>query len=265
MATFARYDMSSSDLTLTFLDVYTRVSDFLGLGTSPTGADLTKVKDIVYRGYRRFLLPMNLRVMRHHVWSFLRQTGQITTVTGQWQYALPLDFNYFWMEPTWGDNTRYVNPDPTSMARIMQMRAADKSNAHPFYWSLNTQKFTVTAGTQYEMVLHSPPDGEYTLVYGYTFEPDKPTDDGHYFIGGACASEAILEYSLAVAEEQEDDKQSVHDGRAKELTQGLIERDLKLVPTKLGKNLDRVTGLDNPSLARQLRYIGGPSTVYGVS
>jgi hypothetical protein len=51
----------SSDLQLTFSDIYTKVSEFLGLGSSPTGTDLTKVKDLTYRGYRRFLLPKNVR------------------------------------------------------------------------------------------------------------------------------------------------------------------------------------------------------------
>jgi hypothetical protein len=257
--------MSSSDLALTFSDIYTRISDFLGLGTSPTGADLTKVKDLAYRGYRRFLLPINLRNGRTHAWSFLKQDAVITTQTGVWEYSLPLDFAYFWMQPTWAGDSRYINPQPTSMVNIRKMRSSDTSNAHPTFWSLSTQKFTVTAGTSYQMNLHQPPDGAYKLHYGYIIEPDKPTADAHYFIGGALASEAILEYGMTVAEEQEDDKQSVHDGRAKELTQALIERDLKLVPVSLGKNLDRIALMDDPQLARELRYIGPATTAYGVS
>jgi hypothetical protein len=257
--------MSSSDLSLTFSDVYKRVSDFLGMGLTPTGADLTKVKDITYRGYRRFLLPMNLRNAKFHAWSYLKQYASVTTQAGEWEFPLPLDFAYFWLMPVWGPETRFVNPQPTSMENILKMRSGDMSNGHPSFWSVNTAKYTVDMGTQYQLALHSPADGAYRLVFGYIMEPNKPTDDAHYFIGGALASEAILEHCLAVAEEQEDDKQSVHDGKAKELTQALIDRDLKLVPVSLGKNLDQIPLMDDPQLARELRYIGPATTAYGVS
>jgi len=257
--------MSSSDLALSFSTIYKQISDTLGMGTSPAGDNLTKVKNIAYRGYRRFLLPVYARNGRFHVWSWLKMSGVITTAVDQWEYSLPLDFAHFWMFPAWGGDTRYVSPEPTTMFNIRKMRSMSSSTGHPGYWSLSTEKYDVDSGTRYSMALHSPPDAVYKLHYGYVIEPDKPTGDDQYFIGGALASEAILEHALAVAEEQEDDKQSVHATIAEKLTHALIERDLKLVPVKLGKNLDKYNISSDPALAQALRYVGPLTSAYGVS
>ena len=50
-------------LTLSYKDVYDKVGEFLGLvpsGTTPTGQDLTDVKDIVARGLRQFIYPLDM-------------------------------------------------------------------------------------------------------------------------------------------------------------------------------------------------------------
>jgi len=83
-----------STLEQTFKSVYELVGEFVGWGSSPAAGDITKAKNLVYRGYRRFLQPINMRNGKPHVWSFLKQHGTIITVSGQWQYDLPADFGY---------------------------------------------------------------------------------------------------------------------------------------------------------------------------
>ena len=91
--------------------------------------DLTKVKNLVYRGYRRFLMPMNVRNGRSYVWSFLYQTGNFTTYPGRWEYELPSDFNNFTWGPVYGKDSNYPNPNPISMDRIKSMRSFNSSNS----------------------------------------------------------------------------------------------------------------------------------------
>lgn len=250
----------SSDLQLDFGTIYKQVSDFLATGTSPTGAALTKAKNLTYRGYRRFLMPLNLRSGRSHIWSFLRQTGSISLQSGVWEYELPSDFDSFWYAPTYAKDTLYPNPQPTSMSSIIGMRSSNSFNSYPAFWSLNTEKYTVESGTQYALVLYPTPNSAMELVYGYMIEPDKPTDDSHYFIGGALASEVILECALAEAELQEDDKIGEHGKRAVDLLQTMVERDVKKAMPSLGMQ----RGIIDPALQRELHWYTGSMTVYGV-
>jgi len=255
-----------SDLALNFGDIYKQVSDFLGIGTSPAGADLTKVKNITYRGYMRFLMPMNIRNGRNYTWSFLKQIGTLTTQAGVWEYELPSDFNYFWWGPTWGKQANSMNPTPTSMEYIRKMLSANSSNSYPKYWSLNTEKYTVESGSQYSLVLYPPPDSDDDMLYGYIMTPDKPTEETHYFIGGALASECILECALAEAEVQENDRADLHVRKAMDLLQSLIEMDCKRAMTTVGSsNTGSNLWVNDPVLARELRFPYDITSAYGVT
>lgn len=69
-----------ADLSLTFADLYNRVSSYLGTGSAPTGDNLTLCKEITNRAYRRFIWPVynDGRSMRRHVWSFMKKPTSIT-------------------------------------------------------------------------------------------------------------------------------------------------------------------------------------------
>jgi len=60
-----------ADLSLTFSDMYKEISNYLGLGLAPTGADLALVKKYANDGYRTFLMGMDPRTQRAYQWSFL--------------------------------------------------------------------------------------------------------------------------------------------------------------------------------------------------
>ncbi len=255
-----------SDLQLNFSDIYTAVSDFLAMGLTPTGTNLTKVKDLTYRGYRRFLLPKYVRNGRMHSWSFLRQEATIKTSASVWQYPLPSDFQYFWYPIEYGEDSNYPTPQPVTMRRIMELRSAISDSSYPQYWSLTTMPYDVTAGTRYALVIHPPANGVHTLHYGYTIMPNKPTDDSHFFIGGALASECILECSLAEAEANEDDMDtSHHNDRAKDMLHACIELDLRRVPRTAGSSNRLDTLWNDPVLARELRFVESAGTAYGVN
>jgi hypothetical protein len=55
----------------TFADIYKEVSFYLGLGLSPAGDDLTRVKAYANAGYKRFLLGLHPQKGFVHEWTFL--------------------------------------------------------------------------------------------------------------------------------------------------------------------------------------------------
>jgi len=254
-----------ASLDLTYGEVYSQVSDFLGMGLTPAGANLTRVQAITLRAYRKFLMPINPATGKLHVWSFLKQEQTLTTSSGQYEYELPHDFGYFVFGPKYGADSQYPNPIPVSLQQIRTMRSAYTSSSYPIYWSLKTMRYSLETGTQYGFVFHPPADSDYDLHYSYVIVPDKPIVTGDYFIGGPLASEVILQTALGEAELQEDDTPGPNANEANIVLNKLIQMDLQKVPDSVGKNLDHQFMLNSPALARELRYYGAPSEVYGVS
>ena len=255
-----------SELQLNFGEIYARVSDYLSTGVTPTGAALANAKALTYRGYRRFLLPKYVRNGRMHTWSFLRQEATIQTESTIWQYPMPPDFQYFWYAPEYGEDSNFPTPRPVTMRRMVELRSAISSPSYPQYWSLSTMPYDVTVGTRYQLVIHPPANGVHTLLFGYITIPNKPTADDHYFIGGALASECILECALAEAEAQDEDGVSTtHHVRAKDMLHSCIELDLRRVPKTAGSANRNEVPWNDPALARELRWVESTGTAYGVS
>ena len=252
-------------LILTFGDMYNRVSDFLGTGATPTGTPLTDAQDIVHRGYRQFLYPINPKTGRTHLWSFLKTEAMIITQEGVLEYELPDDFGYFWYPPKYDSDVNRPNPQPTSVARLRALLSIDSSNTYPQLFSITADRYDPLTGQRYKLMFYPTPDSNYTFRYGYIIEPVKLVNSTDLFIGGTRSSEAILEYSLAVAEQQEDDTIGIHTQLAAKLTVELINADLKNTPDSLGTmNLSSLS-LDNPALAREMRVYPTQTEIYGVS
>ncbi len=255
-----------SNLALSFSEIFTEVSEFLGTGASPTGTALALVKKLTYRGYRKFLFPKFVRTGRAHTWSFLRQDGVINMTPDKWEFPLPEDFSWFWYPPQFGEQSYWPSPLPVSMKTIMSLRSSIPVSSYPQYWSLNTMKYDVSVGTRYQISVHPPSNQIYTLHFGYIIEPDKPTADGEYFVGGADSSECILECALAEAEANDNDmKTSHHNDRAKDMLHTCIERDLRRAPITTSSFHTGTTYWGSPVLARELRWVSAATTAYGQS
>lgn len=227
-----------ADLQLTFSEVYEQVADFLGLGTSPTGDDLTKVKKIVHRAYRKFLFPVDPKLHRTYIWSFRQQSGKITTLADKWQYELPKGFSKFTSKLTLEEDSTYPNPTYTSENRIMDRRSASDTSGYPRFYALRAATYHREIGQSYEVIFWPKPDAEYVYNYRYLFTPPKLEDDDDYFVGGAEASECILELALAVAEMQEDDTRGIHFEESSRLIHQLMEADKTIAPDTVGINHD---------------------------
>jgi len=217
-------------LELKLSDLYTRVSTFLGfttVETAPTGTVLTQCKNIVYRGYRNFLYPIDSRTGDLHNWSFLKQLHVLKTQTGKWKYNLPVNFSDFLDKPHFDDSTGYNELTRIAPEQILELRTTSVSERPLAYYAIAPFTYDNDTGTFYEMWLDPEPDGEYILKFFYRIDPLKPENATDYLVGGMRASEAILENCLAIAEQQEDDNAGLHTQLAEQLTQKLIRCDIE--------------------------------------
>ncbi len=246
-----------ANLKLQFSDVYKKVSEFLGMGSTPTGTDLTKVKDITYRGYVNFLNPIDMQDGQSYYWSFLRKYDTITTVDGQWKYSLPSDFANIYIEMIHDQQTGYPPITQVSAKSILRKRIHTIWTTYPMYFAVTTGTYTKETGSKYELWFYGDPNGTYIISYWYIFEPEKLVGDTDMFVGNVMTSEAILESALAIAENQEDDTQGLHSKLANEAIQRLIRMDKGTKANSLGK----LVGGISHEYRRYLEIIDEP-TVY---
>lgn len=221
-------------LTLSYSDLYTHVSEFLGLGSSPGAADLAKVKAIVARAYRQFLYPINQRTGELHVWSFVKQFHTFSTVSGKYKYALPLDFSDFLDVPHFDDEQGYNELTKIAPEQIIEIRSGSVSSGFPLRFAIAPFVYDNEIGTMYEMWLDPEPDGAYLLKFFYRIDPLAPSATTDLLVGGIRATEAILETCLAVAERQEDDVAGLHSQESVRLIQELILADIQDTSDLLG-------------------------------
>lgn len=240
-------------MTLSYQNLYDRVSYFLGLtteGTTPTGNDLTKCKDIVTRGIRQFMYPIDMATGNPHYWSFLQQYYSFNTVNGQWKYALPIDFSDGYEDFSFDDDG-LPELKKKSGQDIIRYRNISTSSGWPECYAIVPSKYDIALGTIYEIWLYPTPSQAYTLATFYMVDPIKLSATTDLVIGGISACEAILESCLGVAEHQEDDNTTTHhQAKAAELIQKLIRFDSGKTETAKIGNLysNRLLELDERNL-----------------
>lgn len=225
-------------LQLQFSEVYIKVSEFLGWGSNPAGADLTNAKNVVHRGYRRFLRPVDLRYGKKHVWSFLEKHTVLNTKSGEWVYNLPSDFHSLRSPFKHEKDSGYPPMQPRALADLQQMRSGVDSMSYPYFYALKTGLYVKEIGSTYEVAFFETPNENYRLNYSYIFKPPKLENDTDVFVGGDLASEAILEQCLAVAEHEYDEIIGTHTQAASKITQDLIVNDESTIADSVGKNID---------------------------
>jgi len=227
-----------SSLELAFSDVYHAVELFLGWGSSPSAEEVTKAKNLTYRGYRRFLQPINLRTGKLHVWSFLEQHDVIITTAGKWEYALPIDFGYLTRKFEFGGSKGLPPMSERSVGDVMQARVTSTATSYPRIFAIRNAKYIKEIGTTKDVIFYPTPGSVRQFNYSYVMSPPKLIDDDDFFVGGVWASEAILESALAAAEIEQDDVVGIHNQKAEELIQQLIQTDLRSAPATCGRVYD---------------------------
>lgn len=228
-----------SRMTLSYADLYTKVSNFLGMtdsGTAPTGTDLTTCQGIIQRGIRQFLYPLDMKYGTPHYWSFLNQYWSFSTAAGQWKYTLPIDFSDLVEGFDFENDEGLPALKKSDGQQIIHMKSITAYTGWPQYYAVVPSKYSVDLGTTYELWLYPTPGQAYTFSTFYRIDPVKLSATTELVVGGISATEAILESCLAVAEHDDDDNASTHhQAKAEELIQKLIRFDSgKTVTEKIG-------------------------------
>jgi len=230
-----------SRLTLSYQNLYDRVSAYLGLtseGSSPTGNNLTLCKGIVDRGLRQFLFPIDEKNGVAHIWSFVQQYWTFQTEADKWKYALPIDFSDLLSDLSYDDDDAYGPLKKRSAQQIKKLRADSSSSSSPKYFAIVPTQYDLEIGTKYELWLYPAPSQVWKLSCFYRIDPTQLSATSDLVIGGIGSIEAILESCLAVAETQEDDNKSTHHQQeARKLIQTLIRFDSGKIDTDVIGNL----------------------------
>jgi len=247
-------------LALTYADIYTQISNFLGftdIGTAPTGTDLTTCKAVVDRGLRQFLYPIDMKYGTPHRWSFLEQYWSFNTIGDKWKYALPADFSELLTDFSHDDSQALRPLAKRSAQQIKKMRSITTTSGWPIYYAIVPLKYDIEIGTVYELWLYPNPSQAYTFSTFYRPDPIQLSATTDLVIGGISAIEAILESCLGVAEHQIDDNvTNHHQQKAEELIQKLIRFDSGKVDTDVVGNLytGRLFGLDTDDVSDCSRF-----------
>jgi hypothetical protein len=247
----------------TFSDVYQRVSSYIGTGSTPTGDDLTKAKDVVYRGYMKFLLPVNPKDEEIYIWSYLRQPWKLVLEPNKWEYPLPLDFERFFRKLEFEKEEQTASMIKTTESRIMSNRNNLEFNSYPEQYAIRTGKFDKSIGSTKDLIVYPTPTNRSILNCTYVMTPDKPESDGDFFIGGVLESDAILQCCLGVAENEQDEVLGVQTKKAIDMVQSLIRKDKGIAPDTVGQMVDGNIRQTSMMDYRRFWIPRGTYTVYG--
>jgi hypothetical protein len=247
-----------------FQDVYTKVSSYLGTGSTPTGDNLTSAKDIVFRGYMKFLLPINPRDSEIYIWSYLKQPWKLHLEVDKWEYTLPDGFERFERNLEYDPEERSGKIVKVSERVIMASRGNLQYLSYPEVYALRAAKFDPKVGSYKEMIVYPTPTNRSILNSTYIMTPPKPENDEDFFVGGVLESEAILQCCIAVAENEQDEVLGVQTQKAIDLVQALIRKDMGSAPDTIGEVVDsNIRQTDLFAYRRSFWVPKGTYTVYG--
>ncbi len=228
-----------ASLKLTYSDVWGKLGEYLGITSSPSGSDLTKVKDLTKRGYRKFLMPIDMSNGTVYRWKFLEKTTTLSLQSDVEEYDLPIGFSSFANPDMPFAHTTNVswNPVQRSVSYIYERKSQLTTSGYPQYFALKTGDFDSINGQGYRVIFQPTPSTTINYYYTYLFMPPAPEEDDDVFIGDDLTSEAILECCLAVAENNKYDSPNarnpeIHAKEAERLVQAMIGKDKqdRLVP-----------------------------------
>lgn len=251
-----------ANMRWTFVNVYTKVTEFLGSDVT-NATDLAAAKDIVYRGYMKFLLPVSPKDEEIYIWSFLRQPWKLNFEPDKWIYPLPKDFERFFRTIEYDDEQRIARMEQTTERKIMRSRNNLEFNSYPTEYAIRTAKFDKKVGSTKELICYPTPTARSIVNCTYVMTPDKPEATTDYFIGGPLESEVILQCCLAIAENQEDEKIGVETQKAVQMIQALIRKDKGIAPDTVGTVHDANIIAGSIFNYRNYWIPSGTYTVYG--
>lgn len=222
-------------LRLTFLDLYTQVHNFRSGPGTPTGDDLTAAKDLVYRTYRKFLCPVDMKTKENHIWSWLIKEGTLTLESGKEEYLLPEDFDALSGSFIYTSQNGVCGQiSKVSRNKVMLNRSDNNFSGWPVMCYIHPETIDTVVDQKKKVVFWPIPNSAYTINYSYVCIPPKPMNSTDVFIGNYSTDEVLLQMCLAMAEQSSDEELGTQTKLANEQLQSLIMSDSKDSPNTVG-------------------------------
>ena len=255
--------MATFDINFSY--IFTNLSEILGLGSSPTWANLTKVKEITLRGYIKFLTPIHPKTQALHVWSFLQKRAKLPVGNSQYEYILPENFWLMLSDFTMGPNSVYIPATKIKEEDLRGMQSELTRTGAPEVFSVVAGDYDPSAPQRKNVLFYPTPDASFILDYSYIFMPPKLVNDADYFVGGPALGDVIRLCALSVAEMEEDETQGPMSARAtNELFKTVLADERSNASATVGvmRNGNGVLGYNTLDRKRALQYF---TEVYGVA
>ena len=160
-------------LKLSYSDVYLALAKYLGILGTPTGSDLTRVQDLTKRGYRKFLMPIDMSNGTTYRWKFLENTTTLSLQSDTEIYKLPIGFSSFANPDMPFAHTTAIswNPVQRSVSFIYERKSQVTTTGYPQYFALLTGDFDSINGQQYQVIFQPTPSVTINYFYTYIFTP----------------------------------------------------------------------------------------------
>lgn len=252
--------MAEPTLAFHYTHLKQEVGQFLGWKRDPAGwsaEQATAIDLIVQAGYRRFLFPPLLPGQKEmHVWSFLSPLSTFDTAPTDQDYDAPDDFAGLIGRPTiLTVGNQYPPLDVRGEGQLRALYSGTVSTGHPKMIAVRPKECDGTTGQRWEFIIWPEPNAVYTIQYRRNRLLDALTDARPYPVGGMAHGETILESSLGIAEQREEDSPGVHEAAFMARLESSESQDRQLAaPQVLGYNAD-------PSEA-QVMWVRAPYSTY---
>lgn len=123
---------------------------------------------------------------------------------------------------------------------IRKLEADNPEFDRPRFYTVRTDRFDPSVGSQKTLAFYPIPDAAYTLRVPMILRPIELNESNPYPIGGEMLSQVILEACLASAEHNYEEREHVHEKRFLELIALAIRNDQdRSSPTGLGPDAPR--------------------------
>ena len=235
---------------------------FRGYRTAPSLWSADKVADVrkvLRRACWRFYWPIITKQKKYekqepeivrYVWSFLKPSETLTTISGENRYDLPDDFTDF-SSPgfNYAPGTEKQMVSKVDSETMKSLQAQTDLSGPPKYFTVRAKKTLDGQKTMYEVIFYPNPDDAYVLSYQYSITPGEITAENPYHLGGAQHSQTFLQACFAEAEALfNDDSNGEEEKKFRELLQVSILLDQELTTPDSGD----VWPLENPSTSLEV-------------
>lgn len=215
-------------LQISYDELRREIGRFLAYDRDPdewTATETTDVADILKSGLRSFYWPQIGE--KRYTWSFLRQSGTISTTAGTSNYLLASDFEGLLSGFSYSEGSQQRRISRVPEEEILGLIGKNQQYGAPEYCALRAAQQAEGVASRWEALFYPTPDATYSLTYRYCLSPPELSSIKPYHLGGAAHSECVLEACLAAAEKtiRPEHGPGVHTARFQQVLQASVSID----------------------------------------